>query len=355
MPSHFSGFLLLLCCLIGLSSHAQERFTVRGTVPHYNGKIYFDNEGHTDTVLIKDKKFLYEGTIDRPFVLWFRIDAGIPISGNTFILEPGETVISMDTIIRRTGEDTCEISLKYQKMGPVNKVLVPYEKRLKIEIPKIRFAPEEEQLRFVMNDMRTLILKNRQSLAPYYYIINTGIYQVLPEGLLDSAYRDMPVAYKNGYFGQQLKRHLEYLDQTRVGQPMKDFTLTDLKGNTIHISDYKGKFVLVDVWASWCQPCRAEIPFLKTVYGKYHGQQFDILALSIDYDRQPWIDAVQKEQITWANAIDARGFDAELMQYFRVSSVPFNMLLDPNGIVIAVNLHGERLAQKLEELLPGKK
>lgn len=354
MPSHFSRFLLLLCCLIGLSTQAQERFVVRGTAAHYSGKIYFDNMGHTDTVLVKDKQFRYEGVIDRPFRQWFRIDAGMPLSGNTFILEPGETVVSLDTVVRRDGQDTCEISLSYQKMGPVNKVIVPYEERLRKEIATFRFAPEEEQLRWLVNDIRTLIFTNQKSLAPYYYIVHTGVYQVLPEGLLDSAYNSMPVVYRNGYFGQQLNRHLEYLRQTRIDQPMKDFVLTDPQGNPIHISDYKGKFLLVDVWASWCKPCREEIPLLKSVYGKYKSLQFDILALSIDADKQPWIDAIKKEQITWANAIDTRGFEAEFMKYFRVSSVPFNMLLDPDGKVIAVNLHGEQLNKKLEALFPAQ-
>lgn len=355
MPSHFSRILLLLCCLIGFSSQAQERFVVRGTAARYNGKIYFEREGHTDTVVIKDKKFRYEGTMERPSLQWFKIDAGMPLERNTFVLEPGETVISIDTIIRRAGQDTCQINIKYQKMGPVNTVIVPYEKRLMEEIPKIRFAPEEEQMRFLISDMRMLISKNKQSLAPYYYIVNTGVYQILPEELLDSAYNGMPAAYKNGYYGQRLNKHLEHLRQTRVGQTMRDFTLTDPKGNPVHVSDYKGKYLLVDVWASWCKPCREEIPFLKTVYGKYQGQPFNILALSIDYEKQPWIDAVEKEQITWGNAIDTRGFDAEFMRYFRVSSIPFNMLLDPNGTVIAVNLHGEQLTQKLEELFPGGK
>ncbi|HEU4553875.1 MAG TPA: TlpA disulfide reductase family protein [Chitinophaga sp.] len=140
---------------------------------------------------------------------------------------------------------------------------------------------------------------------------------------------------------------------TTLGTPAHDFTQQDVNGNQVRLSSFKGKYVLIDFWASWCGPCRAENPNVLKAYNRYKDKGFDILGVSLDVQGQEdaWKKAIEKDGLTWTQVWDAKGFDNAAAKLYGVSSIPQNFLVDPKGIIIAKNLRGDALEKKLAEVI----
>ena len=139
----------------------------------------------------------------------------------------------------------------------------------------------------------------------------------------------------------------------KPGAQLIDFELPDEVGASHHLSEYigKGHYVLVDFWASWCGPCRQEMPNVKAAYERFHERGFDILGLSFDNNREAWLRAVADLGMTWPQLSDLKGWKSLAAQKYNVRAIPFTLLFDPEGKVVADNLRGEALSRKLEELL----
>ncbi len=134
-----------------------------------------------------------------------------------------------------------------------------------------------------------------------------------------------------------------------VGNMAPDFTLKDTEGNPFSLSSLKGNYVLIDFWASWCGPCRAENPNVVANYNKYKTKNFTILGVSLDEDKNKWLAAIKTDNLIWKHISDLKGWANEAAVAYGVQSIPFNLLLDPTGKIIAIDLRGEELGKKLEE------
>lgn len=136
-----------------------------------------------------------------------------------------------------------------------------------------------------------------------------------------------------------------------LNRPAPELTMNDTNGKPVSISSFKGKYVLVDFWASWCRPCRAENPNVVAAYNQYKNKNFTILGVSLDSDKQAWLDAIQKDNLTWAHMSDLKQWESAAVPAYMFNGIPFNVLIDPNGIIIAESLRGEALTRKLAEVL----
>jgi peroxiredoxin len=152
--------------------------------------------------------------------------------------------------------------------------------------------------------------------------------------------------------GQLVQQQLERLQRTAIGALAPDFSLPDPSGKLVKLSDLRGQYVLVDFWASWCRPCRAENPNVANAYAAYQKQHFTVVSISLDNQsaRAAWLKAIQDDGLTWPQVSDLRGFNMEVAQRYSISSIPQNFLLDPQGRIVAKNLRGEALSQKLAQV-----
>jgi peroxiredoxin len=136
----------------------------------------------------------------------------------------------------------------------------------------------------------------------------------------------------------------------KVGSKAPDVTLTSSDGKQVSISSFKGKYVLVDFWASWCGPCRRENPNVVEAYNKFKDKNFTVLGISLDDDRTKWMEAIAKDELTWTHISDLKGWESMAARTYGVQSIPSNFLLDPDGMIIARDLREDELHEKLAEI-----
>lgn len=156
--------------------------------------------------------------------------------------------------------------------------------------------------------------------------------------------------------GKSLIERANQIKASATGTKYIDFTLDDHKGKPVKLSDYlgKGKYVLLEFWASWCGPCRKEIPHLKNVYEKYHAAGFEIISVSMDDKKSNWLEAVNEENMSWLQVSDLQAFKGELSKKYNIRGIPTCFLIDPEGKIVTRNMRGPWMDKILIELYGNK-
>ncbi len=159
---------------------------------------------------------------------------------------------------------------------------------------------------------------------------------------------------RNTNTGKILDREIEIARKTAIGSIAPEFAQEDTLRQLVHLQTFKGNYVLIDFWASWCKPCREENPAFVSVYKKFKEKNFKILGVSLDKSRKAWASAIRKDNLVWANVSDLKFWRNEVALLYGVKTVPQNFLLDPQGKIIARNVSSETLSEKLEEIFSKK-
>lgn len=166
-------------------------------------------------------------------------------------------------------------------------------------------------------------------------------------------YEGLSSALKNTPQGQEYGKLVQGLKAVAIGALAPDFTQQTPDGKTVSLRDYRGKYVLIDFWASWCGPCRQENPNVAKAYAAYKGRNFEVLGVSLDDEKQraKWVKAIADDQLTWTQVSDLRGWENAAARSYAVSGIPQNYLIDPTGKIIAANLKGEELQATLAKYI----
>jgi len=193
-------------------------------------------------------------------------------------------------------------------------------------------------------------LNNREGSPASFYAV-TYLFQEPSISLMQVAYEKMKISIPTSKYTLDLKQSIESVAPLEVGGLAPEITLKTLEGNEIKLSSLRGKIVLIDFWASWCGPCRKENPNVVNLYNQYKNKGFEIFGVSLDDNADKWKAAVQKDGLMWKHGSDLKGWQNVAAQTYQVSSIPFTVLLDKNGRIIAKGLRGGDLESKLAELL----
>jgi peroxiredoxin len=177
-------------------------------------------------------------------------------------------------------------------------------------------------------------------------------FQVTQDGSqTEELYKLMPVAVRMSGLGQYIGHQIQESKINAIGSVIQDFSQNDTSGKRINISSFRGKYVLLDFWASWCRPCRMENPNVVAAFNKFHNKNFTIVGVSLDQAKPAWINAIKMDGLTWNHVSDLKGWGNEVATLFHIQSIPQNLLIDPDGRIIAKNLRGPVLENKLSEVL----
>ncbi len=166
---------------------------------------------------------------------------------------------------------------------------------------------------------------------------------------LEPVYNSLDTSIQTSYYGKKIRETLESAKKTAIGSIAPEFSQENADGKPITLSSFKGKYTLVDFWASWCGPCRAENPNVVKAYSKFHPKGFEILGVSLDSKKDKWLEAVKKDGLNWTQVSDLKGWQNSVADTYGVRAIPMNYLLDKDGKIIGKSLRGDELEQKLEE------
>ncbi len=183
------------------------------------------------------------------------------------------------------------------------------------------------------------------------FLIHQRLVFYLNVNKLDSLTSIFPPELENSVYVRMLKKRIQTLRNVEIGKPAPEIALDDTMGILRTLSSFRGKYVLIDFWASWCSPCREESPNLVKAYQRFHDKGFEIFGVSLDTRRDKWVEAIRKDQLTWTHVSDLKGWKSEAAELYGVNSIPHSVLVDPRGIIIQNNLRGKALIDFLEKLI----
>ncbi|ALL04201.1 alkyl hydroperoxide reductase [Pedobacter sp. PACM 27299] len=320
----------ILGLLLGSTAiHAQDnsKVTITGTLKGANtGKVYlqkFDNKMFKtlDSAEVKNGTFKFSKSLKLPELYGLTVDK--EQSPLYVFLEKGQVNVTLDpekyyrnSVV--TGSVSNDLFTSYKQ-----------EKDVKIE---------------------EFIKKNPASLVSAYVLYRDFSYRLTPEEINQSLQLLDPTLQSTPYVAV-LKDLVNVLNAVSIGKKAPDFEGNTPEGKTIKLSDHFGKYLLLDFWASWCGPCRRENPNLVKAYQKYHEKGFDIFAVSLDKSKEAWLKGIKDDNLSWTHVSDLAFWNSAPAKLYGVRAIPANVLIDPNGVIIARNLTGEDLENKLAELL----
>ncbi len=170
-------------------------------------------------------------------------------------------------------------------------------------------------------------------------------------GQLDSLYQLLDTSVRVTYYGKQIQNTIDKMKLTAIGNPAPDFSSNDANGKPVSLSSFKGKYVLLDFWASWCGPCRRENPTVVKAYHRFHDKGFEIFGVSLDDTKTDWVQAIKKDGLAWIQVSELKGWQDDVAALYGVKAIPMNYLIDQKGIIVAKGLRGEDLEKELQDIL----
>ena len=340
--------------------NAQSGYKVTGPVegmPDGKAIIATVNGSSLDTLAkadVKNGSFEFTGNVSEPtgaYILVIGQRGAIP-----FMLENANiTVNAGQAGLTVTGSEGQKI---YDQFMAINATAQQEAMKLQQEYQaangdQAKIQAIQEAYAKLMTDVQakeTELIKANPDSYVSAFVIASGMGQMEYEQLKER-YNLLGEKAKAGAQGKAIAAQIAKLESTAIGQIAPNFTITTPEGESISLYDIKGKVKLIDFWASWCGPCRGENPHVVEIYKEYHPKGLEIFGVSLDNNKEAWVKAIADDGLVWKHGSDLKGWQSAPAQLYSVTGIPHTVLLDENNKIIAKNLRGDELKQKIAELL----
>lgn len=349
-----------------------EGFVIEGQLEGFEAeKVYLfkpDPSGGMDTLAqsaVTNGSFTLEGRVEEPSLTVLSTGGmnGLPLFVENTSIQIGGELVNPDV----SGSESHDELKKIQRLSSERNAVMDKFSALRLEYEKAAMNKDTaaiQEMRARFEELGTAYQETEKDyierLKAYLKTQLPGY--VTPYAILSSfnepdpgeflpVYKKFPEEVKQSTWAKVLKEKLDASSATAIGEKAPEITGENPEGKEISLSGMKGKLTLIDFWASWCGPCRQENPNVVKLYEAYHPKGFNILGVSLDKDAESWKKAIADDQLEWEHVSDLKGWNSELSAPYSVRAIPFTVLIDENGTIIAKNLRGRALEEKVAEIL----
>jgi peroxiredoxin len=365
------GFIASLSCYAQQGSY---RVKARVENAKENAQVILtyrlDGKTLADSTAVKNHQFEFTGSIADPFKATLEIVGTNDASPDllSFYVEKGEIIVTATDSIKKAIISNSKLNDDVKEWSEIIK---PLNAEMTVLSATYRAASEEEkksdEFQKKIEEASDALDAKEKELALAFIKKHPGSFlnlsQLLttalgyyPDGAeAEALFAGLSPELKNSKTGKDYVKKIEAWKNTSVGSIAPEFTQNDPNGKPVKLSDFQGKYLLIDFWASWCGPCRQENPNVVKAYTAYKDKGFTILGVSLDDGEKKgyenWLKAIEADKLTWAHVSDLKYWNNEVAKQYGINAIPANFLLDPNGKIIGRNLRGEALTAKLAEYL----
>ncbi len=373
MKKIISLLALLVTCSSGFAQKTvnPKSFPVKisGTISKFDGNTIYlhhkwNEKDHTDSAKVVNGKFSFNLKSVDPNMFWFTTAADINAQPNFIFFAdatPLKAVLKGDSLAYSSveGGQTQKDYIEYR--GLLNNVIMLSQKMQADfnEAGQRGDVNTQEAIKQEYQNLNTqyvLTLKNFIKTHPKSAVSGFVIYNDLNNPNIPLAdvvealsYIDKSIA--NTKMVQLANKRVNDIKGTTVGYTATNFSQSTPEGKKVSLTDFRGKYVLIDFWASWCRPCRMENPNVVAAYNRFKDKGFTVLGVSLDSNRDPWLAAIQQDNLTWTHVSDLKGWGNEVGKLYGVTGIPQNFLIDKEGKIVAKDLRGAALDEKLAEII----